>query len=65
MYGKFFLRGENIDLVFMGERSKVIEEANRIAAKHATSVEVWPDPSNDDYVPLAVCCALPPTKAEA
>jgi hypothetical protein len=65
MYGKFFLRGENIDLVFMGERSKVIEEANRLAQKHDTSIEVWPDPANDDYRPLAVCLALPPTKAEA
>ena len=64
-YGKFFLRGENIDLVFMGERDNVIQEADRIAAKHDTAVEVWPDPENEDYRPLAVCLALPPTKAEA
>jgi len=65
MYGKFFLRGPDIDLVFMGERNNVIEEADRLATKHSTAIEVWPDPSNDDYRPLAVCVALPPTKVEA
>ena len=34
MYGKFFLRGPDIDLVFMGERNNVIEEADRLATKH-------------------------------
>jgi len=65
MYGKFFLRGEDIDLVFMGERFNVIEEATRLAEKHDTYIEVWPDPSNEDYRPLAVCVAVPPVKAES
>ncbi len=64
-YGKFFLRGENIDLVFMGHHVNVIEEANRLAVKHGTAIEVWPDPSNEDYRPLAVGVALPPAQVEA
>jgi hypothetical protein len=58
-YGKFFLRAEDIDLVFMGEREAAIEQADRLAQKHNTAIEVWPDPSNEDYSPLAVCVALP------
>ena len=62
-YGKFFLRAEDIDLVFLGEREAAIEQANTLAVKHKTAIEVWPDPANEDYSPLAVCVALPPVPA--
>lgn len=58
-YGKFYLRGDSIDYVFMGERRKVTEVAQQLADENNEFIEVWPDPSNDDYKPLAVCSALP------
>jgi broad specificity phosphatase PhoE len=62
-YGKFFLRAEDVDLVFMGPRESAVQEAHRIAKEHDTAIEVWPDPENEDYTPLAVCVALPPVPA--
>ena len=59
MTNKYMLRGYSEDAQVKGTLDKAREKAQQMADRLDEYIEVWPDPSNDDYRPLCAAVALP------